>query len=133
MLMTAVLALAGLVIGLAHVFGGLVGYADFTGNGDLGNIVEAEGYHYHDNASRFLGGIFLTVGLGFAYCLFGLDSKIQLFRFLLLCIFIGGLARIIGWFDLGLAESTIAATVIEVVFPPLMLLLERKVYSANVS
>ncbi len=130
-LMTVILALAGLVIGAAHVLGGLVGYAEFAANGDLGNIAETTGYLYHDNASRFLGGIFFTLGLGFLYCLYDLESKIQLFRFLLLCLFVGGVARIIGWFDLGLTEATVAATAIELVFPPVMLVLERRIYSAS--
>jgi hypothetical protein len=57
-LMTAILALAGIVIGLAHALGGLVGYADFASNGDdLGDIAQAAGYLYHDSASRFLGGV----------------------------------------------------------------------------
>lgn len=131
MAMTAILALAGLVIGGAHMLGGLVGYADIAGNGDLGNIAETTGYLYHDNASRFLGGIFFTLGLGFLYCLYELDSKTQLFQFLLLCMFVGGVARIIGWFDLGLIPSTVAATAIELVFPPAMLLIERGLHSAN--
>jgi len=126
--MTGILMIAGIVIGAAHVMGGLVGYADFSGNGDLGNIAESAGYLYHDNASRFLGGIFLGVGLGFAYCLYELESKIQLFYFLLLCIFIGGVARIVGWIELGLVEATIAATVIELVFPPIMIILQRKTH-----
>jgi hypothetical protein len=131
MVMTAILALSGLVIGGVHMLGGFVGYADFVGNGDLGDIVDTKGYLYHDNASRFLGGIFLTLGLGFLYCLYELDSKTQLFHFLLLCIFVGGLARIIGWFDLGLIPSTVPATAIELVFPPVMLLIERGLHSAN--
>ena len=130
-LLTATLMLAGLVIGLAHVFGGLIGYADFAGNGDLGKIAESTGYLYHDNASRFLGGIFFTLGLGFGYCLYELESKIQLFHFLLLCIFFGGLARVVGWVNMGLIESTIAATIIELVFPPVMLILQRKVHTTN--
>lgn len=128
-LMTAILALAGLVIGGAHVIGGLAGYAKFAGNGDLGNIVDASGYLYHDSVSRFLGGIFFTVGLGFVYCLFNLEFKVQLFRFLLLCIFVGGVGRVVGWLYLGFAEATIAATAIELIFPPVMLLLERKAHA----
>jgi len=55
--MTAILALAGVVIGGAHVLGGLIGYADFAGSGDLESITGTTGYLYHDNASRLLGGI----------------------------------------------------------------------------
>jgi hypothetical protein len=83
-LMTAILALAGFVIGGTHILGGLLGYAEFAGNGNLGDIAQSAGYAYADNGSRFLGSLFFSMGLGFAYCLINLSNKLLLFRFLLL-------------------------------------------------
>ena len=78
------------------MFGGLLGYAEFVGNGSLGNVAQSPGYAYADNGSRFLGGLFFSIGLGFAYCLSDLQSKLLLFRFLLLSLFICGIARMIA-------------------------------------
>ena len=130
-LMTAILALAGFVIGGAHVLGGLLGYAEFAGNGNLGGVAQSTGYAYADNGSRFLGGLFFSMGLGFAYCLINLPNKLLLFRFLLLSLFIGGIGRITGWVALGVTETTIGAVVIELVFPPIMLILQRNTSRAD--
>jgi len=71
------------------------------------------------------------VGVGFPYCLYELDSKRQLFQFLLVCMFVGAVAHIVGWFELGLIPSTVAATAIEHIFPSAMFLIERRLHSAN--
>ena len=124
--MTTLLAIAGIVVGSANLLGGLVGFAEFSDSGSLGSIEQAAGYAVIDNSSRFLGGIFLGVGLGFLYCLFDLRNKLPLFHILLLAIFIGGIGRMVGWAELGeITAGTIAPTVIELVFPPIMIALAR--------
>ena len=125
-ILTGLLAIAGLVIGTANMLGGLVGFAEFSGSGSLGPVEQSAAYAVMDNSTRFLGGIFLGVGIGFVYCLKDLDDKLVLFRFLLLAIFIGGIARVIGWVEMGsITEGTIAPTVIELVFPAVMLALQH--------
>ena len=96
-IMTGLLAAAGLFIGTAHVLGGVIGFAEFTGSGALGDLGQAPGYPLLDNTHRFLAGIFVATGIGFAYCLTDLQNKLLLFRFLLLGIFIGGIAPVISW------------------------------------
>ena len=124
MILTGLLAVAGIVIGGVNMIGGLAGFAAFSDAGSLGAIEQAAGYPVIDNSTRFLGGVFVGVGLGFAYCLKEMSEKILLLRFLLLGIFIGGIARVIGWAELGMIDSsTIPPTIVELVFPPAILLL----------
>ena len=73
------------------------------------------------------------MGIGFAYCITDLQNKLLLFRFLLLGIFIGGIARVISWVELGVIDATILPTIIELVFPPVMLFLQQRIRSNDVS
>ncbi len=132
-IMTGILAAAGLIIGSAHVLLGVVGFAEFTGGGALGDLGKAPGYILLDNTTRFLAGIFVATGIGFAYCITDLQNKLLLFRFLLLGIFIGGIARVISWVELGVIDATILPTIIELVFPPVMLFLQQRIRSNDVS
>jgi hypothetical protein len=127
MIMTALLTIAGVGLGAVVVMGGAVGYADFSAVGDLGDIGAAAGFPNVDSEMRFLGGVWLAAGLGFAYCLFRRQDA--LFAFLLLGVFIGGIARVLGWQELGVIEGTIPATAIELIFPPVMYFLHRRLAS----
>lgn len=126
-IMTGILAAAGLVLSTAHVLFGVIGFAEFAGGGTLGELGQESGYPLLDNTTRFLSGIFVATGVGFAYCITDLQNKLLLFRFLLLGIFIGGIARVIGWAELGVIDATIPATIIELVFPPVMLALQHHI------
>jgi hypothetical protein len=127
MILTAALAAAGLIVGSVTVMGGLVGSAEFVGAGSLGDVADTEGFAFVDNSMRFLAALFVIYGLGFAYCLFGVQNKTALFRFLLLGIFAGGLARVFGWYEMGLVEATIAPTAVELIFPPVMYYLQARI------
>jgi len=68
-----------------------------------------------------------TLGLGFIYCLSDVQNKTVLFRFLLLALFLGGLARLFGWSQSGVVQATIPSTAIELIFPPVMYFLQSRI------
>jgi len=126
MTMTALLAAIGLIAGSVIVLGGMMGLAEIIGAGSLGNVTEAAGYPLVDNVMRFLGALMFAVGLGFIYSLSDVQNKTVFFRFLLLAIFLGGLARLLAWSQSGVVPATIPSTAIELIFPPLMYYLQSR-------
>jgi hypothetical protein len=58
-----------------------------------------------DSHFRYLSGIFLALGLGFASCIPGIERKGARFRLLGAMVVTGGLARALSWIDVG-APST---------------------------
>ncbi len=126
MAMTALLAAILLIAGSVIVLGGMMGLAEIVGAGSLGNVTEAAGYPLVDNVMRFLGAVMFALGLGFIYSLFDVQNKTVFFRFLLLAIFLGGLARLLAWSQSGVVLATIPSTAIELIFPPLMYYLQSR-------
>jgi len=124
--MTALLAAILLIAGSIIVLGGMMGLAQMVGTGSLGNVSEAAGYLLVDNIMRFLGAVMFTLGLGFIYSLFDVQNKTVFFRFLLLAIFLGGLARLFAWSQTGVVLATIPSTAIELIFPPLMYYMQSR-------
>jgi len=49
-----------------------------------------------DNSFRFFAGIWFAFGFGLLYCLIHVEKSTLLLRFLMLAIFMGGIARAIG-------------------------------------
>ncbi len=126
MAMTALLAAILLIAGSVIVLGGMMGLAEIVGAGSLGNVTEAAGYPLVDNVMRFLGAVMFALGLGFIYSLSDVQNKTVFFRFLLLAIFLGGLARLLAWSQSGVVLATIPSTAIELSFPPLMYYLQSR-------
>jgi hypothetical protein len=54
-----------------------------------------------DNQYRYLSGYYLSLFLGIWYVLGDIDTRGTVLRILILAIFIGGLARLISYFELG--------------------------------
>ena len=126
MAMTALLAVILLIAGSVIVLGGMIGLAEIVGAGSLGDVAEAAGYPLVDNVMRFLGAVMFALGLGFIYSLFDVQNKTVFFRFLLLAIFLGGLARLFAWSQSGVVLATIPSTAIELIFPPVMYYLQSR-------
>ena len=126
MAMTTLLAAILLIAGCVIVLGGMMGLAEIVGAGSLGNVNGAAGYPLVDNVMRFLGAVMFALGLGFIYSLFDVQNKTVFFRFLLLAIFLGGLARLLAWSQSGVVLATIPSTAIELIFPPLMYYLQSR-------
>jgi hypothetical protein len=124
--MTGLSAAAFLITGSFVMLGGMEGLAKLVSAGSLGNFTETDGYPLIDNVIRFSGALMFSVGLGFIYCFSDVQNKTVLFRFLLLAVFLGGLARLFGWSQSGFVSATIPSTATELVFPPVMYFLQSR-------
>ena len=58
-----------------------------------------------DSHFRYISGIFLGVGLGFATCIADIERKGERFRMLAAFIVLGGLARALSAFQVGLPST----------------------------
>jgi len=79
-----------------------------------------------DNEYRFFAGVWFGVGLGLAYCVLHLERTTLLFRALMLTIFMGGIARIIGLSEYAAEAQIIAPIAIELVAPILLVWMQSR-------
>jgi len=98
----AFFALVGTLTGLKAVAGGL----------NLTHVAPQT-----DNDFRFFAASWLAVGLGFAWSLTDLAAHASMFRFLLVAVFLGGIARAAGWASYPPDKRMIVAVVLEFVLP----------------
>ena len=107
---TALLALIGFAVGGKSIFLGLS---------------ELSAPPMLDNEYRFFAGIWFGVGCGLAYCLFNIRRCAALYRGLMVMIFVGGIARVIGAIGYPAVDRQIVvAIVIELVLPVILVRLQ---------
>jgi hypothetical protein len=58
-----------------------------------------------DSHFRYVSGIFLGLGLGFAYAIVRIERRTAIFRLLGMMVVIGGLARGLSWIEIGRPSS----------------------------
>ena len=81
-----------------------------------------------DSHLRYLSGIFFGLGLMAASCVPGIETKTARFRWVVLLVVIGGLARLHGFFSAGVPQSAMFwAIFAELVATPLVGLWQRRV------
>ena len=107
--------------------GALVFFGFFLGVPSVINGLPADAPTMLDNHFRFFAGIWIGVGLGLAYCIMNLETATVLFRGLLLTIFIGGVARIIGFTAYDPEPRMLIATAIELIFPPALVWMQSRI------
>lgn len=78
-----------------------------------------------DNSHRFTAAIWTAMAIGFIYCVFNPD-EITLFRFLMICLFIGGIVRAISLRLYPATPMLIFAIFMELVPPPILWYLNNK-------
>jgi hypothetical protein len=76
-----------------------------------------------DNHYRFYAGVWVALGLGLAWCVLYLEQSTALFRFAMGAVMLGGLARVVGLSAYPPDAEMVAALVVELVLPPLLLTL----------
>lgn len=113
--LTGLLALIGIVSGLAGVFGGV--------DGEVASAV--------DNQFRYFAGVWLAVGLGLAYCAVKIRESTELFRVMMLAVFLGGMARAIGVIGYGAETKLMVAIGIELVVPVLLVWMQGRLRAAT--
>jgi hypothetical protein len=80
-----------------------------------------------DSQNRFYGAVFTIYGVLLYICTTDLNRYGPVFRMLMVCLFIGGVARIISWLSTGWpAPMIVALWASELILPPLVLLWFRR-------
>lgn len=126
-LLILILAIICFVPGGASAFGGLNGSAAL-GGGDLIFGAESVLRGFADNQYRFGFGVFFAQGLALLFFLSNISEHKNIFRFVALALFIGGLARISNILEFGLVdEQIVPPTVIEVAIIPLLALWHKRI------
>jgi hypothetical protein len=130
-----VLALAGaaiVVLGL-NVGGGGIATLGWQGPTDFFEIVDARAFAIHDNHVRFLGGLWLGVGLTFLAAAFKPHLLKRVILTLCMLIFIGGLARLSASNPLLIFSADLGPSVFTelVLFPLLAIWIHRQLETAR--
>ena len=108
--LTGLLALIGVVSGVAGILGGV--------DGEVASAV--------DNQFRYFAGVWLAVGLGLAYCAIKIRESTELFRVMMLAVFLGGVARAIGVMEYGADRRLMMAIGIELVVPAVLVWMQGR-------
>ena len=81
-----------------------------------------------DSHFRYLSGIFFMLGLAFASCIPGIETKTARFRLLAAMVVMGGFARILSAVDYGLpSEGHRIGLILELGVVPLLVLWQTRV------
>ncbi len=84
-----------------------------------------------DSNLRFLGGVWLGIGLGALWMVPSIERQTLLFRLIWGAIFIGGIGRLLSMWAVGLPPLPfVAFTGLEVIGAPLFILWQRAVAAA---
>lgn len=85
---------------------------------------------FADNSRRFVAAIWASMALGFFYAAWKPDQT-GLFRFLLVALLIGGVARTIALLHYPPEPAILGAMFIELVPPPILWLLQAKLMKSG--
>ena len=118
-----VLVLAGLIImvtGINIAFGGILTLG-WQGAGDFAQATNQERFLAQDSHVRFLGGVWLSIGMLFALSATSLTRFQAPLKFAIVATFIGGLARFSQMnLDVTLGPDILGSLVAELVGMPLL-------------
>ena len=84
-----------------------------------------------DYLFRAISGIWLVLGLMFAYIVPAIERQTAWFRFCCLAIFAMGAGRLFSIFALGAGSNPVFAMVLEFLFPPLLVFWQSRVARAS--
>ena len=90
-------------------------------------LVDVDAAAVVDNTFRYYAGIWAAVGLGLVWCVVRIRESTQLFRFLLIAIFIGGIARAIGLLDVPLERPIAVGIAIETILPVVLWFMQSRI------
>lgn len=126
-LLISILAIICFVPGGVSAFGGLNGSAALAGENVIFGLDSAL-RGFADNQYRFGYGVFFAQGLALLFFLKNIEQHRNIFRFVVLALFIGGLARVSNIIEFGLiAPQVVPPTVIEVAVLPLLALWHNRI------
>jgi hypothetical protein len=94
---------------------------------EVGSAVPAD----LDSHYRYLSGLLLAIGLGFASCIPAIERKTARFRLLALLVFAGGLGRLVSLASAGApGEGHLFGLAMELAATPLLALWQTRVAAA---
>ena len=118
-----VLILAGLVIiftGVNTAFGGMLTLG-WQGQTTFFEVTDQHSYLVQDSHIRFLGGLWMGMGLLFIFAARNLERHQNVLKFALVLIFLGGLARFSQMqLDITFGKEIVGSLVAELVGMPLL-------------
>jgi len=122
-----ILAIICFVPGGVSAFGGLNGSAAL-GGGEMLFSSDSILRGFADNQYRFGFGVFFAQGLALLFFLRNIQLHANVFRFVVLALFIGGIGRLTNIVEFGLVDDQVVGpTVIELVIIPLIALWHQRV------
>ncbi len=81
-----------------------------------------------DSHFRYLSGLLVAIGFGFASCIPGIERKAARFRLLALLVFVGGVGRLISLLSIGIPGSGhVFGLAMELVAVPLLVLWQARI------
>ncbi len=87
-----------------------------------------------DSHFRYLSGLLLAIGIGFASCIPGIERKTSRFRLLALIVFVGGLGRLFGLVTAGVpGTGHVFGLAMELGTVPLLALWQTRVAAQRAS
>ena len=129
-LLVALLAVICFVPGGISAFGGMNASAA-AGGGDALFAADSVLRGFADNQYRFGFGVFFTQGLVLLFFLRNIKLHSNLFRFVVLALFLGGVARLSNILEFGLVDpQVLPPTIIELVIVPLLALWHYRIAKA---
>ena len=121
--MRVVLILAGLVIiftGVNTAFGGMLTLG-WQGQTTFFEVTDQHSYLVQDSHIRFLGGLWMGIGLLFIFAARNVERQQNVLKFALVLIFLGGLARFSQMqLDITFGKEIVGSLVAELVGMPLL-------------
>jgi hypothetical protein len=85
-----------------------------------------------DSHFRYLSGLLLATGIGFATCIPGIERKTARFRLLAFLVFVGGLGRLHSLLSIGVPGSGhVFGLAMELVAVPLLVLWQARVAASR--
>ena len=94
-------------------------------------MVGAVGPAAADSHYRYLSGLLLAIGFGFASTIPGIETKSARFRLLSMIVVVGGLGRLLSLLVIGPADGAMSAALgMELIVTPLLALWQHRVARA---
>jgi len=114
---TIILALITFVFGGLWFFLGLETVV-IVGGAGLPESTHSAALAMADNTIRFLSAIWIATGIGLVVCMRDIKNHITLYRVIMGGLFFGGIDRLLSFSQMGVVDTLIGPTIIDIVLPP---------------
>jgi hypothetical protein len=124
------LQIVSFVLAIVPVITGLIGFMGI--NDPLYKDIAYSKNTMLDSNLRFFSGVWLGLGLALFSIVRTIDTETKIFRIVWLCIFIGGIGRLLSFFFVGLPPLPfVGFTLLEIVGAPIFIYWQKKVSIDN--